>query len=126
MRDKPLVEMVDAVIGPKGNERLVTVAKATADRWPDVYRATETEAGNPTAAAKRATDDTDGSAGETVEPAKEPARRPSTKKTSPQKDDGPQTPPELPTAPTTSSASAAAAIDAGTAGANTEGATPDA
>lgn len=56
MREKPLVETVDVVIGQDGEERLVTVAKATADRWPDVYRPAETSSGKKTAAAKRAKD----------------------------------------------------------------------
>lgn len=56
MREKPLVERVDVVIGEKDDERLITVAKATADRWPDVYRPAATTNGKKTAAAKRAKD----------------------------------------------------------------------
>jgi hypothetical protein len=54
MREKPLVDKVDVVIGSEGEERLVTVAKPIADRWPDVYRPAETAKGNKTAAATHA------------------------------------------------------------------------
>lgn len=56
MREKPLVDQVDVVIGAEDEERLVTVPKATADRWPDVYRPASTASGKKTAAAKRAKD----------------------------------------------------------------------
>lgn len=99
MRDKPLVERVDVVIGDEGDERLVTVAKATADRWPDVYRPAETAHGKPTAAAKRAKDTRD------ADPA-------------PVKDAA-----DLPTAGDTTTAAAAAATTAGTPGVTTKGVT---
>lgn len=98
MREKPLVEKVDVVIGPEDDERLVTVAKATADRWPNVYRPATTGTGKKTAAAKRAKDR------RTVDPA-------------PITDAA-----DLPTAGDTTTATAAATT-AGTSGVTTEGVT---
>jgi hypothetical protein len=121
MRDKPLVDQVDVVIGEDGEERLVTVPKATADRWPDVYRPATTAAGNPTAAAKRATDDTDGAPEQGAESPKKPRRSRAKKSSAP--DVGPTSIDELPTAPTTSSAPAVADTTAGDAGVITEGVT---
>jgi hypothetical protein len=99
MRQNPIVEHVDVVIGPKGQERLISIAKPIADRWPDLYRPAETEKGNPTAAAQRATDLRD------VDPA------PIT------------TPDELPSATDTAAATASADATAGTSGVTTEGVT---
>jgi hypothetical protein len=124
MRKQPTVEQVDVVIGPKDEERLVTVAKPIADRWPDVYRPPVTESGNPTAAAKRATDDTDGESEPVV--AKKP-RRSRSKNTDPGQGPAPITDAaDLPFAGDTTTATAAADSTAGTAGVTTEGATPDA
>ena len=99
MRDKPLVEQVDVVIGEGVAERIVTVAKATADRWPDVYRPVETAAGNKTAAARRAKDMRD------VEP------------------DAITSAADLPVASGTVGATATAATTTGTSGVTTEGVT---
>ncbi|MDY1005745.1 hypothetical protein [Curtobacterium sp. CFBP9011] len=99
MRKQPIVEQVDVVIGPKDDERVVTVAKATADRWPDVYRPATTAAGNQTAAAKRAKD----TRGKDPAPITDAA--------------------DLPTTGDTTAATAAADTTAGTSGVTTEGVT---
>lgn len=99
MREKPLVDKVDVVIGSEGEERLVTVAKPIADRWPDVYRPAETAKGNKTAAARRATD------ARAADPA------PITSAA------------DLPVAADTAAATAATATTAGTTGVTTEGVT---
>jgi hypothetical protein len=99
MRKQPTVEQVDVVIGPKDDERLVTVAKPIADRWPDVYRSAETAKGNKTAAARRATD----ARGKDAAPITDAA--------------------DLPTAGDTTTATAAADTTAGTSGVTTEGVT---
>lgn len=99
MRKQPIVEQVDVVIGPKDDERVVTVAKPIADRWPDVYRPATTAAGNPTAAAKRATD----TRGKETAPITDAA--------------------DLPTGGDTTTATAAADSTAGTSGVTTEGVT---
>jgi hypothetical protein len=99
MREKPLVDKVDVVIGSEGEERLVTVAKPIADRWPDVYRPAETAKGNKTAAAKRATD----ARGKDAAPITDAA--------------------DLPPAGDTTTATAAADTTAGTSGVTTEGVT---
>jgi hypothetical protein len=122
MREKPLVETVDVVIGQDGEERLVTVAKATADRWPDVYRPAETASGKPTAAAKRAADDTDEPPQDTKTAEVKP-RRSRAKKPTASKDTGPKSPDDLPAAPNTSSAPAVADTTAGDTGVTTEGVT---
>lgn len=122
MREKPLVEKVDVVIGQDGDERLVTVAKATADRWPDVYRPAETASGKPTAAAKRAVDETEVSPVD-AKPEDAKPRRSRAKKSPVSKDTGPETPDELPAAPNTSSAPAVADTIAGDSGVTTEGVT---
>lgn len=122
MREKPLVEKVDVVIGQDGDERLVTVAKATAERWPDVYRPAETATGKPTAAAKRAVDDTDEPPQDSKADSAKP-RRPRAKKPPASKDSGPKSPDELPAAPNTSPATAVADTTAGDAGVTTEGVT---
>jgi hypothetical protein len=79
MREKPLVDKVDVVIGSEGEERLVTVAKPIADRWPDVYRpardvdpapitsAADLPVAADTAAATAATATTAGTTGVTTE-----------------------------------------------------------
>lgn len=99
MREKPLVERVDVVIGEKPNERLVTVPKATAARWPNVYTPATTDRDKPTAAARRAKDLRDAG----------PA--PSTSAE------------DLPVAADTAAATASAAATAGTSGVTTEGVT---
>jgi hypothetical protein len=99
MRKQPTVEQVDVVIGPKDDERVVTVAKPIADRWPDVYRPATTAAGNLTAAAKRATD----TRGKETAPITAAA--------------------DLPTAGDTATAPAVVDSTAGTSGVTTEGVT---
>ncbi len=98
MREKPLVDRVDVVIGEKDDERVITVAKATADRWPDLYRPVETKTGRKTAAAKRAKDQRDDDA-------------------------TPTSADDLPVAASTTAATASAATTAGTSGVTTEGVT---
>jgi hypothetical protein len=121
MRKQPIVEQVDVVIGSTDDERLVTVAKPIADRWPDVYRTATTAAGNPTAAAKRATDDTASESEPTYE--KKP-RRSRAKTPPPTPDPAPITDAaDLPTAGDTTTATAAADNTAGTSGVTTEGVT---
>ncbi|PYY32355.1 hypothetical protein [Curtobacterium sp. MCBD17_030] len=99
MRKQPIVEQVDVVIGEEGEERLVTVAKTIADRWPDIYRRTETAKGNKTAAARRAKD----ARGKESAPITDAA--------------------DLPAAGDTTTATAAAVTTAGTSGVTTEGVT---
>ncbi len=99
MREKPITEQVDVVIGEDGQERLVTVPKATADRWPDIYRPAETKGGRKSEAARRAKDDRDADPAPITSAA------------------------DLPVAADTAVAPASAATTAGTSGVTTEGVT---
>lgn len=118
MKEKAIVERVDVVIGSKdaGDERIVTVAKSVADRWPDVYRPATTGGDEPAAAAA---DDDKRPAVKRSRPTTAAKRAKDLRNAKPEPIKSPD---DLPSAPDPAAASAAAAIPAGTSGATSEGA----
>jgi hypothetical protein len=117
VKEKAIVERVDVVIGSKdaGDERIVTVAKSVADRWPDVYRPATTGGDEPAAA-----DDDDKKPA--VKRSRPTAAAKRAKDLRNAKPEPIKSPDDLPSAPDPAAASAAAAIPAGTSGATSEGA----
>lgn len=91
-------DRVDVVLGTKedNDERIVSIPRVTAERWPEKYPLAETEAGNPTAAARRAAGESDA-----------PEAKPTPKRTRSKKTDA-KTPAELPGAGTTTTGAAGA------------------
>lgn len=91
-------DRVDVVLGTQegGDERIVSVARVTAERWPEKYPLATTEAGHPTAAARRA-----------AGTAEAPEAKPTPKRSRSKKSEA-KTPAELPTAGTTTTGAAGA------------------
>jgi hypothetical protein len=114
MREKPLVDSVDVVVGDKDDERLITVARPIAERWPEHYRPAVTGDDEPATSAKK-----------DASPRK-PRQTAAAKRAKDLRGVDPapvQVPDELPS-PTDTTSAPAVAADAGTSGVTTKGVTP--